>query len=147
MNQPRNSIVRSMTWMRGFLLLTAAAAACAASIGPSHGSLLIVGGGTLGAEIEQRFIQLAGGVEAPMIFIPTAEDGEPRVTAANNFLARAGVKHVTLLHTRDRKVADSEAFVKPLRAARGYFTCQGKYATRRVSKEAYTSAASIRSGR
>src|SRR6266536_5588032 len=46
-NRPRNSIVRSMTWMRGFLLLTAAAAACVASIGPSHGTLLIVGGGTV----------------------------------------------------------------------------------------------------
>src|SRR6266516_2733264 len=144
MNQPRDSIVRSMTWMRGFLLLTAAAAACVASIGPSHGTLLIVGGGTLGGEIEQRFIQLAGGVEAPMIFIPTAEDGEPRATATNNFLARAGVKHVTLLHTRDRKVADSEAFVKPLRAARGVWFEGGRqwrlvdsYLNTRTEKELF----------
>src|ERR1051326_5117845 len=53
-----------------------------------------------------------------MIFIPTAEDGEPRMTAENTFLAKAGCKNVTILHTRDRAVADSKQFVAPLRAAR-----------------------------
>ena len=32
-------------------------------------------------------------------------------------LKRFGLKQITILHTRDRKVADSEAFVSPLRAA------------------------------
>jgi len=96
-----------------------AAAAHAAKIGPSRGTLLIVGGGPLGTEIEQRFIALAGGVDAPIIYIPTATEGEPRATDSNNFLAKAGVKHVTVLHTRDRKVADTDAFVKPLLTARG----------------------------
>ncbi len=92
--------------------------AFAASIGPSRGWLVIVGGGQLGPEIVQRFIDLAGGKDAPMVFIPTAEDGTPKVTAETTFLARAGVKHVTILHTRDRKEADSEAFVAPLKTAR-----------------------------
>jgi cyanophycinase len=95
-----------------------AGAAVAASIGPSHGSLVIVGGGQLTPEIIQRFIELGGGKDAPMIFVPTAEDGEPRMTGPNTFLFRAGVKNVTILHTRDRAVADSEAFVEPLKTAR-----------------------------
>ena len=53
-----------------------------------------------------------------MVFIPTAEEGTPHEKPEDTFLARAGVKHVTILHTRDRGEADSEAFVAPLRAAR-----------------------------
>jgi cyanophycinase len=96
----------------------AATAACAASLGPSKGSLLIVGGGDLGPEIEQRFIDLAGGKDAEMVFVPTAEGPDPKMTVPNTFLAKAGCTHVTLLHTTDRKVADSEAFVKPLLTAK-----------------------------
>ncbi len=92
--------------------------AFAASLGPSRGTLVIVGGGELGPEIVDRFIALAGGKDAPMVFIPTAEEGTPRATAGNNFLARAGVKNIVILHTRDRNEADTEAFVAPLKSAR-----------------------------
>ena len=37
-----------------------------------------------------------------------------------------GAKNLTVIHTRDRKVADSEAFVKPIRAARGVFFGGGR---------------------
>jgi cyanophycinase len=80
---------------------------------------MIVGGGQLGPELVTRFIDLAGGKDAPMVFIPTAEETDPvRATAANNFLTRAGATHVLILHTRDRKEADTAAFVKPLLDAR-----------------------------
>jgi len=116
----------------------------AASIGPSHGSLVIVGGGQLTPDIVQRFIQLGGGKDAPMVFVPTAEDGEPRITAANTFLAKAGVKNVTILHTRDRKVADSREFVAPLEAARAVWFEGGRqwriadaYLNTRTEKELF----------
>ena len=92
--------------------------AFAATIGPAKGALVIVGGGKLTPEIIDRFIQLAGGVDSPMVFVPTAEEGTPRMTAAAIFLTKAGVKHVTILHTRDAKVANTEAFVTPLLTAR-----------------------------
>jgi cyanophycinase len=108
-----------MIRLRGLAPLLICTCACAASLGPSKGSLLIVGGGQLGPELVQRFIDLAGGKDAPMVFIPTAEETDPvRATAANNFLTKAGVTHVTILHTRDRKAADTAEFVKPLLAAR-----------------------------
>jgi cyanophycinase len=100
------------------LALLIAGSACAASLGPSRGYLVIVGGGEVGSEITRRLIDLAGGSDAPMVFIPTAEDGDPKITPEETFLAKAGVQHVTILHTRDPKVADTDAFVAPLRAAR-----------------------------
>lgn len=53
------------------------------TIGPSSGSLVIVGGGLVGPEIWQRFIELAGGKDAKIVVIPTAgeaasADGVPR---------------------------------------------------------------------
>src|ERR1051326_8134346 len=96
-----------MGMLRSAVLTFCAGALFAASIGPSHGSLIIVGGGQLTPEIIQKFIDLAGGKDAPMVFVPTAEDGEPRITASNTFLAKAGCKNVTILHNRDRAGAES----------------------------------------
>jgi cyanophycinase len=98
--------------------LLIASSAWAVSLGPSQGYLVIVGGGEVGFEITHRIIDLAGGPDAPMVYIPTAEEGDPKTAAEVTFLAKAGVKHVTVLHTRDRKVADTEAFVEPLLTAR-----------------------------
>jgi cyanophycinase len=126
------------------LLFTSAFAGptLAATIGPSHGALVIVGGGKVGPEITQKFIELAGGLDAQMVFIPTAEDGTPKIKAEDTFLYKAGVKHVTILHTRDPKVADTEEFVKPLLTARAVWFEGGRqwrlvdsYLNTRVQKE------------
>ncbi|MEP6669431.1 MAG: cyanophycinase [Chthoniobacter sp.] len=88
-------------------------------IGPPHGALLIHGGGRLGRETLDEFIRLAGGVDANFVVIPTAEPGEDwgESYVAGFFLTRAGAKHVTVVHTRDRAVADTAAFVEPLTKA------------------------------
>ena len=121
-----------------------AGSACAASLGPSQGYLVIVGGGQVGREITQRIIDLAGGPDAPMVYIPTAEDGDPKVRPEATFLFKAGVKHVTVLHTRDPKVADTEAFVAPLLDARAVWFEGGRqwrladaYLNTRTEKELY----------
>jgi cyanophycinase len=103
-----------------------AAIAWAAKIGPSKGSLVIVGGGTVGPEIVQKFIELAGGPDAEMVWVPTAAGGDPQVDIATTFLAKAGCKHITVLHTRDRSLADSEEFVKPLKTARAVWFVGGR---------------------
>jgi cyanophycinase len=100
--------------------------AFAASGGPSKGSLVIVGGGQVGPEILQRFITLAGGPDAPAVIIPTAEDGEPKIDPKTSILAKAGMKNVTFLHTRDRKIADSAEFVAPLLKARAVWFTGGR---------------------
>ena len=114
----------------------------AVTIGPSHGALVIVGGGKVGPEITQKFVELAGGLDASMIFIPTAEDGTPKIKAEDTFLFKAGVKHVTILHTRDPKVADTPEFVAPLLTAHAVWFEGGRqwrlvdaYLNTRVQKE------------
>jgi cyanophycinase len=75
-----------------------------------------------------RFLVLAGGPAASFVVIPTAD-------AANSFdanckaakiLKAAGATNVALLHTRSREEANSEAFVKPLRQARGVWIGGGR---------------------
>ena len=93
------------------------------SLGPAKGNLVIVGGGRVGPEIWAKFIELAGGVDnANVVVVPTAgesvpDDGKVPATGTPDALAKLGVKHVTVLHTSDRKLADSEAFVAPLKTA------------------------------
>src|SRR5439155_4486427 len=73
---------------------------------------------------------LVGGAGISLVIIPTADSQlEPatRAGSSTNLIdyekaarvtfARLGIQHVTVLHTRDRRVADSEAFAAPLRSA------------------------------
>lgn len=96
-------------------------------IGPSEGALVIVGGAMRDSTITLTFIELAGGMDAPMVVIPTAsgqEDPDPeRVT---RFLTRLGATNVRMVHTTDPTIADTEEFVKPIREARGIWFGGGR---------------------
>ncbi len=93
--------------------------------GPPNGTLVIVGGNMKDQAIYDRFIQLAGGPEARFVIVPTAggnknRDGSVRVYKEEDVVApwkKRGLKNVTMLHTHDPKVADTEEFVKNLRQA------------------------------
>src|SRR4030088_700213 len=108
-----------------FLVLLAASSTAFAqtAVGPPKGSLVVVGGGVMGPEVINRFIDLAGGPDAPIVFVPTANglDPQPAKLAESNVLVKAGAKNVTILHTTDHKVANSKKFVAPLLKARGVF--------------------------
>lgn len=103
--------------------------------GPAKGTLVIVGGGNLdGTGIPEKFIELAGGPNAKFIIVPTAggnksSDGTIRVYKEEQVIApwlKRGVKNVTMLHTHDPKVADTEDFVKDLREANGVWFDGGR---------------------
>lgn len=104
------------------------AALASAQSGPRSGSLVVIGGGEIGSEISRRFLELAGGATAPIIVIPTAGEAEHFGShwPGADFLRRAGARDVTVLHTRDRAVADSEEFVQPIRRAGGVFFSGGR---------------------
>ena len=111
------------------LFVLAGVSANAQVHGPEKGSLVIVGGAMQDPAIVQRFIELAGGTEAPIVIIPTAGEADDEYHQFWSGLKQwrdNGAKHVTVLHTRDRKIADSEAFVKPIREARGVFFAGGR---------------------
>lgn len=88
--------------------------------GPEHGTLVIVGGGKVGADILTRMFDLGGGRQAPLVVIPTASgaDDYPEDWRGLRMFKDFGATNITLLHTKDRTVADSEAFVRPLTTAR-----------------------------
>ena len=95
--------------------------------GPEKGALVIVGGAMKDTAIINRFIALAGGIDAPMIVIPTASgEKEIDLTKAGAVLTSAGARNVTVLHTYDQKIANTEAFVAPLRKARGVWYNGGR---------------------
>jgi len=113
------------------LLVPMLAAPCAAqATGPEHGSLVIVGGGELeGTGILERFIDLAGGGDNLILVIPTAgeEDAYDESWDGVRELRAAGARRLRVIHTRDRKVADSEAFVAPIREAHGVWFPGGRH--------------------
>ena len=91
-------------------------------VGPDNGSLLLVGGGVT-PEIGRQFIALAGGVEVPMVVIPTAGGAAEysQQTLVSQLLRQLGAKQVEVVHTNDRELASNLDFVQPLVTAKGVF--------------------------
>ena len=98
-------------------------AGTAPEYGPATGTLLIVGGNmSENFGVPQKFIALAGGPAKKFVIVPTnggnrAKDGTPIVYKDEGVLApwkKRGLTNVVMLHTWDPRVADTEAFVKPL---------------------------------
>jgi cyanophycinase len=105
------------------------------SSGPPRGWLVVAGGDLeVGTE---RFVSLAGGPDANFVYVPTAassiglpsgfiyEPPDSDTPAANTrefeeeLSKLFHVKHITVLHTRNRNTANSNSFVEPLRKANG----------------------------
>ncbi len=98
-------------------------------VGPAAGSLMLVGGGNLPNELWHTFFALAGGMDAPVVVIPTALEpvpDDPDRVGIRYFREELGATDLTMLHTRDRDEADSEAFIEPLRRARGVWFTGGR---------------------
>ncbi len=110
------------------ITLALSAILAAQSSGPERGSLIVIGGGALGRDIVERIIELAGGRSAHFVGVPTAGDPEQfgQDWRGMDFLRKAGCGHITVLHTRDRGIAESEAFVEPLKTANAVFFGGGR---------------------
>jgi cyanophycinase len=101
------------------------------SHGPVKGTLLITGGATEAPDFK-RFIEMAGGKDARIVVIPTASITKPTDAAALAARCHLNSKlfddvHCVVLHTTDRNVADSEAFVAPLKDATGVWLEGGRH--------------------
>ncbi len=97
-------------------------------VGPSNGTLVVAGGGTLGADIWDRFITLAGGPDANIVVIPTAGADESYDESWSGLqgLRNAGAQNVSILHTRLRMEANSEPFVSRVREADAVWFAGGR---------------------
>ena len=98
--------------------------------GPHNGTLVIAGGSTEGLilPIYDRFIELAGGVDGRFVIVPTAmatldESGDQVL----RFWRNRGLQNVKMLHTRDPKIADTEAFAAVLSDATAVWFTGGRH--------------------
>ncbi len=99
--------------------------------GPENGTLIAIGGGSLPDEILQLFIERAGGVDAPIVYVPTAMPGKlGQAAGERSFVVRRlrqlGCTDVTVLHTRDPERANAEEFFEPLTNAGGVWFSGGR---------------------
>ena len=102
--------------------------AVAQQVGPANGALLLVGGNMQDPAIVERFLDLAGGPDAPIVLVPTAGGAESydRTWQGADAFRAAGATRFTVMHTTDRRMADTAAFVEPLRRARGVWFGGGR---------------------
>jgi cyanophycinase len=111
-----------------FLITLTANAQENLTTGPENGSLVIMGGGRVVDTILKRYVELAGGINAPMVVIPTAggSDNYDQEYYFAKQLREFGVKKVTVLHTYDKKEANTETFTKPLLDAKAVWFGGGR---------------------
>jgi cyanophycinase len=97
--------------------------------GPAKGTLLVIGGAASDIFYD-KFMELVGGAEAPIVVIPTASTSdtltEEDLERFRDSFVKKGFKQVTVLHTRDREEANSRAFVKALKETRGVWFSGGR---------------------
>jgi cyanophycinase len=98
------------------------------TVGPENGSLVVVGGAMRSPEIYREFIELAGGPDANIVLVPTAGGAAEydEFYAGMQAWRENGARNLTLLHTIDPEVADTEAFLEPLKTAGGVFFFGGR---------------------
>ncbi|MDH5804364.1 MAG: cyanophycinase [Gemmatimonadota bacterium] len=110
------------------LTLVVSTNVCAQTVGPENGSLVIVGGAMRDPAIVQRFLELAGGPDSKIVVIPTAggrDEYEADWSGLTQFRS-AGATDVSVLHTTNREVADSDEFVAAIESASGLWFTGGR---------------------
>ena len=88
-------------------------------VGPSRGTIVVVGGGSIGPEIYKAFIDAAGGPDATILVVPNAGGADSVSPNAGQAWRANGAKNVVVLFTKDRKLADSDSFTAVIRKAGG----------------------------
>ncbi len=114
--------------------------AAAPEYGPPNGTLVIVGGSTLGVPLAllQKFIEAGGGADGKFVIVPTAmgnfdgtgDDKKPRVYVESQIVGpwlNLGLKNVKMLHTHDPKIADTAEFASALSDATGVWFTGGRH--------------------
>ncbi len=92
-----------------------------------QGALVIAGGGSMSAELTRKFIELAGGPDALIVVLPTANPGPLRTRSRDaEFLLREGARNVKVLRARRRADVESRPFLETLEKAGGLWFGGGR---------------------
>jgi cyanophycinase len=140
----RKGVQSVWRWLAAVALAAGCHSSAATPVRPeSPGALVLSGGEFIHPEIRARFVALAGGPGKRFLYVPTASSGirletgfEYEPTGADTANARDvpfaqelgrvfGVEHMSLLHTRVRATANSEAFASRIREADGVWLSGG----------------------
>ncbi|QDU25462.1 Cyanophycinase [Anatilimnocola aggregata] len=90
-----------------------------------QGSLVIVGGGGMPKPVAEKFLELAGGLDAPIVVLPTAQEPvKPELEGA--FLKRLGAKNIIVLPQTKRDEVESAAVIEALSTAKGVWFGGGR---------------------
>ncbi len=89
------------------------------------GTLMFHGGGSLSTAVRDRFFEYAGGKNARIIVIPTADTDTPDDDGRLETWRRREAAAVELLHTASRTEAESKRFAQPLKSATGVWISGG----------------------
>jgi cyanophycinase len=92
----------------------------------AKGSLVIVGGGGLPAEVTGKFIELAGGPDALIVVLPTAMPDPVPAKAGAALLEKAGARNVHVLTAREQSDVESSRSLELLRQAKGIWFGGGR---------------------
>ncbi|MBM3785349.1 MAG: peptidase S51 [Acidobacteria bacterium] len=110
------------------LLFQTNAALHSPAAGPSKGYAMPIGGGAVGKTILDRFAHLSGGLDAPIVVVPTAgeRDHYGDETLATHPLRRHGFTNLTIVHTREKSRSNDGALVEKIKRARGVWFDGGR---------------------
>jgi cyanophycinase len=91
------------------------------------GSLVVVGGATVPDAVAKRFVELAGGPDALIVFLPTAQLGaQPSEDGFKLTLRQAGARNVKILSATEQKDVEDPKNLELLRQAGGIWFDGGR---------------------
>ena len=101
------------------------------SEGPSHGSLIVAGGNLSDTLVFNKFMDLAGGPDAPIVIVTTAmTDADLRnpefYPSMTKWWRSYGFNNFSFLHTRSKDTANKTEFVKAIKNAKGVWFMGGR---------------------
>lgn len=108
--------------------LTAISLVAGAAEPAPKGHLVIHGGGAMTPDVVDRFVELGGGRDGHLVYVPSSMEGDPATgpDSIPKYLRPESFGRTTLLHTRDPRVADTDDFIAPLRTATAIWFSGGR---------------------
>ena len=94
-----------------------------------EGTLILHGGGNVSSEVRDRFFQLAGGRNARLLVISTADPDTPLDESRLSPWRSRRPASVALLHAPTPEAAMQEAFAAPIKQATGVWISGGRQTT------------------
>lgn len=93
----------------------------------TKGSLVIVGGGGMPADVTKKFIDLAGGSDALIVVLPIAASDTPaKKVGETTLFTKAGAKNVEVLHARKLEEVEDPKTLDLLKRAKGIWFGGGR---------------------